>query len=85
MRLEQVITAVTRPVVVATVREIKGVVWFVRDMTFHLCQERRSLGMPAYSGGLFMTPMNDMGRQRGRLCLEPMWVDAACSMGTRNA
>ena len=85
MRLEQVITAVTRPVVVATVREIKVVVSFVRDMTLHLCQERKSLGMPAYASGLFMTPMNDMGRQRGRLCFEPMWADTACAMGTRNA
>ncbi len=85
MRLEQVITAVTRPVVVATVREIKVVVSFVRDMAIHLCQQRKPLGMPAYSSGLFMSPTSVMGSQRGRLCFEPMWADAACSMRTRNA
>ena len=101
MRFEQIITAVTRPVVVATVREIKVVVSFVGDMALHLCQQRKPLGMPAYSSGLFMSPMDDMGRQRsgmtgsqrsgmtgsqrGRLCLEPMWAGDTCSMGTRNA
>ncbi len=93
MRFEKVITAVTRPVVVATVREIKVVVSFVREMNLHLSQQRKPLGMPAYSSGLFMSPMSDMGRQRtgmtggqrGRLCLQPTWVDATCSMGTRHA
>jgi len=93
MRFEQVITAVTRPVVVATVREIKVVVSFVGDMALHLCQQRKPLGMHAYSSGLFMSPMDDMGRQRfgmtgsqrDRLCLQPIWADATCSIGTRNA
>ncbi len=93
MRFEQIITAVTRPVVVTTVREIKVVVSFVGDMALHLCQQRKPLGMPAYSSGLFMSPMDDMGRQRsgmtgsqrGRLCLESKWADATCLMGTRNA
>ena len=85
MRLEQVITAVTRPVVVATVRELKVVVSFVRNMTLQLCKERKSLGMPAYSSGFFMAFMNELGGRRGRLCLEPMRVDAACWMGKRNA
>ena len=93
MRFEQVITAVTRSVVVATVREIKVVVSFVCDMTLHLCQQRKPLGMPAYSSGLFMSPMGDMGRQRagitggqrGRLCPHAIPADANCSRGTRNA
>ena len=93
MRFEQIITAVTRPVVVTTVREIKVVVSFVGDMALHLCQQRKPLGMPAYSSGLFMSPMDDMGRQRfgmtgsqrGRLCLESKWAGATCLMGTRNA
>lgn len=93
MRFEQVIIAVTRPVVVATVREIKVVVSFVSELTLHLCQQRKTLGMPAYSSGSFMSPMDDMGRQsaemaggqRGRLRLEPIWADATCSTGTRNA
>lgn len=93
MRFEQVITAVTRPVVVATVREIKVVVSFVRDMTLHLCQQWKPFGMPAYSRSLFMLPKGNMGMhclevvggQRGSLCLQPNAADTSCPMGTRNA
>jgi hypothetical protein len=93
MRFEQVITAVTRPVVVATVREIKAVMSFVNDMRLHLCLQRNALEMPAYTRGLFMSPVGDTGRQRtgftgierGRLCLQPSWADATCSVGIRNA
>ena len=93
MRFEQVITAVTRPVVVTTVREIEAVMSFVNDMRLHLCLQRNSLGMPNYSGALFMSPVGDTGRQyagyigsqRGSLCLQPLRADANCSVGTRNA
>lgn len=93
MRFEQVITAVTRPVVVATVREIKVVMSFVSDMRLHLCLQRSSLGMPAYAGALFVSPVGETNRQyarfpgiqRGGLCPQPIWADATCVVGTRNA
>jgi len=93
MRFEQVITAVTRPVVVSTVREIEAVMSFVNDMWLHLCLQRNFLGMPDYFGALFMSPVGDTGRQhaewigsqRGSLGLQPLMADASCLVGTRNA
>jgi len=93
MRFEQIITAVTRPVVIATVREIKAVVSFANDMCLHLWLQRMSLGMPAYSDALSMSPVGDLGRhdsgpsgsKHDKLRLQPMLALASCPAGLRNA
>jgi hypothetical protein len=93
MRFEQFITAVTRPVVVATVREFKAVMSFATAMCLHLWLQRKSLGMPEYTGLLLMSPAGDLGRcyaafagsQRGRLRLQPIGSVASCPSGTTNA
>ena len=93
MRFEQFITAVTRPVVVTTVRELKAVMSFATAMCLHSWRQRKSLGMPEYTGLLFMSPVGDLGRddaaltgsQRGRLRLQPLGVVASCPAGTTNA
>jgi hypothetical protein len=93
MRFEQFITAVTRPVVVATVREIKAVVSFAIVMGLHLWLQRKSLGKPDYTGLMCMSPEGDLhrchavfaGSQRDRLQLQPIGVVASCPTGTFNA
>lgn len=47
MRYEQIIAAVTRTLVIRTVREIEAVRLFVRTVDFHLLNLRMHLGMPA--------------------------------------
>jgi hypothetical protein len=49
MRYEQIIAAVTRTLVIRTVREIEAVRLFVRTVDFHLCNLRNCMGMPAYA------------------------------------
>ncbi len=48
MRIEQIIAAVTRTLVVANVREICRVVTFVAASRLHRWQMRMLLGMPCY-------------------------------------
>lgn len=93
MRFEQIITAVTRPVVIATVREIKAVVSFANDMCLHLWLQRMSLGMPAYPDALCMSPGGDLGRhdsgpfgsKHDKLRLQPKLALVSCPAGIRNA
>ncbi len=47
MRYEQIIAAVTRTLVIRTVREMEAVRLFVRTVDFHLCNLRMYSGMPA--------------------------------------
>lgn len=52
MRIEQIIAAVARTLVVTIVREIRGVVSFVNASRLHQWQ-MRMLGMPCYLSSLF--------------------------------
>ena len=45
MRFEQIIAAVTRTLVIRTVREMEAVRLFVRTVSFHLCNARMSQSM----------------------------------------
>ena len=93
MRFEQIITAITCPVVIATVREIQAVVSFANDIRLHRWLLRMSLGMPAYSRPLFTLPHGDLdrwasdatGNRRGKMRLQPALVLASCSSGPRTA
>ena len=88
MRIEQIIAAVTRSVVNATVREIEAVVLFVNATRLHLWLQRTPLGMPAYSGSLPLSPSpdGDAGRsKRGRLRCQPRLALASCPAGSVTA
>jgi len=95
MRIEQNIAAVTRSLVIATVREIEAVVSFANAVCLHLWLRRMHLGMLAYSGSLSMSPSlcGDRGRintgnacsKRGRLQFQPMLALASCPAGTAKA
>ena len=88
MRIEQIIAAVTRTLVNAIVREIRGVVSFVAALRLHLWQMRTSLGMPCYAGSI--TPslrMDDSfdraqccsrGSKRGKQPGQPILATAKC-------
>ena len=95
MRFEQIIAAVTRSVVITTVREIEAVVSFANATRLHLWLLRMPLGMPAYSGSLPCSPSfggdaggigsDDPGSKRGRLRCQPMLALASCPAGTATA
>jgi hypothetical protein len=95
MRIEQIIAAVTRSVVNATVREIQAAVSFVDALRLHLWLERMPLGMPAYASSLSHLPSIDGmpgridtgkgGSKPGRLQLQPMLAVASCPTGTVKA
>jgi hypothetical protein len=92
MRIEHVIAAVARPVAVATVREIKAVVSFVRQACLHhLWLQRMPMGMPAYALVLSTTPTTDgrcggskrdrHGKQCRNLLSRPKGDSAFCPAG----
>ena len=98
MRFEQIIVAVTRNLVIATVREIEAVVSFANAMRLHLWLQRKPLlhrqllGMPAYPGSLSDSSMlfgdmdrTDTGSKRGRLLCQPILALASCPAGTTTA
>jgi hypothetical protein len=95
MRFEQNTVAVTRNLVIATVREIEAVVSFANAMRLHLWLQRMPLGMPAYSGSLSVSPSLDVdagridtpqpGSKRGRLLSQPMLALASCPAGSVKA
>jgi len=95
MRNELFIAAITRSVVITTVREIEAVVSFANAMRLHLWLQRMPLGMPAYSGSLSVSPSLDVdagridtaqpGSKRGRLLGQPMLALASCPAGTVKA
>ena len=94
MRFEQIIAAVTRPVVIATVREIETARVFVNALCLHLWLQRMPLGMPAYSGSMpFSSLGGDAGginpgdpvSKRGRLRCQPLLALASCPAGTVKA
>jgi hypothetical protein len=98
MRFEQNTVAVTRNLVIATVREIEAVVSFANAMCLHLWLRRKPLlhrqllGMPAYSGFLSDSSMlcGDLGRpdtgsKRGRLLCQPILALASCPTGSTTA
>lgn len=93
MRFEQPIAAVTRSVVIATVREIEAACVFA-NANLHLWLQRMPLGMPAYSGSLpglshggdagGRSPA-DPGSQCGRLRRQPLLALASCPAGSVTA
>jgi hypothetical protein len=92
MRFEQITVAVTRNLVIATVREIEAVVSFANAMRLHLWLQRKPLGMPAYPGFLSHSSMlcGDLGRpdtggKRGRLLCQPILALASCPAGNATA
>lgn len=92
MRYEQIITAVTRTLVIRTVREMEAVRLFVRTVNLHLCYLRMSLGMPALVRLAYVEspswPSIDDGSggryhgmancKRGNLQYQPVLVPASC-------
>lgn len=87
MRFEQIITAVTRPVVTATVREIKAVVTFANALRLHQWLQRMPLGMSTYLGSMPASPLGGDGgwtcqhgfdSKRGHLQAQPLLVPASC-------
>ncbi len=92
MRYEQIITAVTRTLVIRTAREIEAVGLFVRTVDFHLCHLWMSLGMPAparmASAGSPSWPSYDDASggkhygmancKRGNLQYQPALVPVSC-------
>ncbi len=98
MRFEQITAAVTRNVVIATVREIEAVVSFANAMCLHLWLRRKPLlhrqhlGMLAYPGFLSDSSMlcgdfgrPDTGGKRGRLLCQPILALASCPAGSAKA
>lgn len=92
MRFEQITAAVTRNVVITTVREIEAVVSFANAMCLHLWLRRKPLGMPAYPGLLSGSSIlcgdldrPDTGSKRGRTLCQPIWALASCPVGTATA
>jgi hypothetical protein len=95
MRIEQIIAAVTRSVVNATVREIEAARMFADAARLHLWLQRMPLGMSAYPGSLLHSPSIDgepgrteigkPGSKQGRLRLQPMLALASCPAGTFKA
>ena len=92
MRFEQIIVAVTRNLVIATVREIEAVVSFANAMRLHLWLLRTNLGMPSYSGSDTSTPAGAgrlkpgiFGCKRGRTQSQPWLVTAGCPAGYPSA
>jgi hypothetical protein len=89
MRFEQIIAAVTRPVVIATVREIEAARVFA-NASLHRWLQRMPLGMPAYSGSLPLSSFGDAGginpadpgSKRGRSRCQPLLALANCPAGT---
>ena len=91
MRFEQIIAAVTRPVVIATVREIEAVRVFV-CANLHLWLQRMPLGMPAYSGSMPSFSLggddlgwSDPGNKRGKQLHVPAVALASCPVGLDQA
>jgi hypothetical protein len=94
MRYEQIITAVTRTLVIRTVREIEAVRLFVRTVDFHLCHLWMSSGMPAlasmaYAGSPSWSSYDDDSDgkrygmaicKRGNLQYQPVLVTASCQV-----
>lgn len=73
MRFEQITVAVTRNVVITTVREIEAVVSFANAMCLHLWLRRKPqlhvqlLGMPAYPGSAYPGSLFDSSMLCGDL------------------
>ncbi len=95
MRIEQIIAAVARTVVKATVREIEAARSF-GPACLHLWLQRMPLGMSSgYPRSLFSsldlpsdvdrTVHGTPGNKRGRLQLQPMLALASCPAGTVKA
>ena len=92
MRYEQIIAAVTRTLVIRTVREIEAVRTFVRTVDFQFCNLRTSMGMPAlayaaHASHPSWSSLDDAGGgidhgmfrcKRGNLQLQGMWNPAGC-------
>jgi hypothetical protein len=91
MRFEQFIAAVTRPVVIATVRAIQAARVFANASSLQLWHERVPLGMPAYWDAMPCSSLRDglvalhpgaVGSQRGRLHCQPRLALASCPVET---
>lgn len=95
MRIEQNIAAVTRSLVITTVREIEAVVSFANAMCLHLWLQRMPLGVLVYPGSLSNSAMlcgnccgidtGNPGSKRGRSQFQLMLVLAGCPTGSARA